>query len=517
MADGSTEDEPEVSLAQDGVVLAPANRDVNGRFLATTRSVPMADVFAQQVDLAVLLEANVAGRQRAPGYDKQRTLVTKWWTAYATGPLGFTADQVWTWPRDITGADLTRYISFLALAEKLLDDGTSAPVWSYSTLSYRLRLLLCLFVERAPRWRAMRDKDLIEDQILGHLVALRSLNKSFARKNRCDALGFEENRMMIFYGCQGIRTSVRQTTKMVLHRAILAQVLTHFAGLRPSSVALLDHYAPRSEEALKQQEARLTSVEGLDSLDSEAFKKAVGGEQDLTVGNWLFVTFALRGLFVKDWATALNDNDLRTREEVAEWPIYCQLSADGQFLTDKHAPTSRLNAAIKLLARAAGLDDRYISLKSNRRGFAQAGRSAARYIGNDVLTTDTGAIWTNGTNTKTASLDTPFARRASQAVTLATREDFEAAFRNDPELQALKSAPRPNFTKIRTRNGVLRNLANRQAQKAFWTKEQSTKDNERLPYPAPSTRSMRDFIEMAIQNMSTKHVVMTSGLNIGHL
>ncbi|KAJ3163574.1 hypothetical protein HDU86_000155 [Geranomyces michiganensis] len=207
---------------------------------------------------------------------------------------------------------------------------------------------------------------------------------------------------------------------MVLHRAILAQLLTHFAGLRPSSVALLDHYGPRSEEALKQQEAMVTSVEGFGSL--EAFKKAVGGpavgsvklqviygptpfvggtltvtfmkgetnadpnfkkvlnlpfesEQDLTVGNWLFVTFALRGLFVKDWATALNDNDLRTREEVAEWPIICQSSADGQFLSNKHAPTSRLNAAIKLLARAAGLDDRYISLKSNRRGFAQAGRS----------------------------------------------------------------------------------------------------------------------------------------------
>ncbi|KAJ3134822.1 hypothetical protein HDU90_004854 [Geranomyces variabilis] len=102
-ADGGIEDEPEVSFTDDRVVLAPANRAVNGRFLASIRSVQMKDVFAQQEDLAALLEANVAGRQRAPGYDKQRRLVTGWWTAFAMGPLGFPADQVWIRPRDITG------------------------------------------------------------------------------------------------------------------------------------------------------------------------------------------------------------------------------------------------------------------------------------------------------------------------------------------------------------------------------------------------------------------------------
>ncbi|KAJ3144804.1 hypothetical protein HDU89_007769 [Geranomyces variabilis] len=212
----------------------------------------------------------------------------------------------------------------------------------------------------------------------------------------------------------------------------------------------------------------------LERVSEDGFKKAVHGfmkgetnadptfemgitlpfelEQELTAGNRLFISFALRELFVLPWRDALAKNDMRTKAEAAEWPIICQSAADGSFLPSKHAPATALNNGMKELARLAALDDRYISLKSNRKGFAQAARSGvgmletqrllnhragsnatARYIGADISTTNTAAVWLGNQATATKSLNSPFARRASQAVISATAEDYKE-FDNDEKL-----------------------------------------------------------------------------------
>ncbi|KAI8585815.1 hypothetical protein BDZ88DRAFT_331966 [Geranomyces variabilis] len=248
---------------------------------------------------------------------------------------------------------------------------------------------------------------------------------------------------MVHYGDMGMRDASRQTTKTALNRAVLVQILCHLAGLRPSSISLASGCAARNAEMLNNQ---------LEHVSDEGFKKAVGGlavgavkfqiveqpvrhiggtltikfmkgetnadptfemnvnlpfelEQELTAGNRLFVSFALRELFVLLWRDALAKNDMRTKPEAAEWPIIFQRAADGSFLPSKHAAANALNNGMKELARFAALDDRYISLKSNRKGLAQAARSAvgmqetqrllnhrpgsnatARYIGADVST-----------------------------------------------------------------------------------------------------------------------------------
>ncbi|KAJ3144805.1 hypothetical protein HDU89_007770 [Geranomyces variabilis] len=82
-------------------------RNADGRFVAKHQKVDMAAVLKQPSKLADDLQRLAEGRQRAPSYEKQRATVSASWTAFAMGPLGFTEEQVWAWPRDITAGGLS--------------------------------------------------------------------------------------------------------------------------------------------------------------------------------------------------------------------------------------------------------------------------------------------------------------------------------------------------------------------------------------------------------------------------
>ncbi|KAJ3134333.1 hypothetical protein HDU90_005200 [Geranomyces variabilis] len=282
---------------------------------------------------------------------------------------------------------------------------------------------------------------------------------------------------MVHYGDMGMRDASRQTTKTALNRAVLVQILCHLAGLRPSSISLASGCAARNAEMLNNQ---------LEHVSDEGFKKAVGGlavgavkfqiveqpvrhiggtltikfmkgetnadptfemnvnlpfelEQELTAGNRLFVSFALRELFVLLWRDALAKNDMRTKPEAAEWPIIFQRAADGSFLPSKHAAANALNNGMKELARFAALDDRYISLKSNRKGLAQAARSAVGMQETQRLL-----------NHRPGSNAT-----ARQAVISATAEDYKEFLDNDAKLQGLLNADRAGKSTIGHYNSVL--------------------------------------------------------------
>ncbi|KAJ3164636.1 hypothetical protein HDU88_005285 [Geranomyces variabilis] len=158
-----------------------------------------------------------------------------------------------------------------------------------------------------------------------------------------------------------------------------------------------------------------TFFKGHSIFDASFFRKFGLGwelEQATSVGALMFVFFAARGLFALPWKEALETGRFHLKANLMNLPVFPKLSKE-ELVGITPASSRSLGMSFRRLVRRTRLDPKGITLKSNRKGFAQITRlrqsyeatqrllchargsnATATYLGSNNTDVNTANMWT---------------------------------------------------------------------------------------------------------------------------